>query len=84
MDVAFQDAVAAGDGFLKRAVGERFQFSGPEVNNENYFGVGAGIGMRKKDSALQGKINRAIDSMLADSTYSERDSKYFNVDMYDK
>ncbi|PKH02827.1 histidine ABC transporter substrate-binding protein HisJ [Psychromonas sp. MB-3u-54] len=84
LDGAFQDAVAADDGFLKRSIGKHFQFSGPEVNNKTYFGVGAGIGLRQEDSELKAKINQAIDSMLADGTYSEIASKYFNFDIYGK
>ncbi|MFT7054221.1 MAG: lysine-arginine-ornithine-binding protein [Psychromonas sp.] len=84
LDGAFQDAVAADDGFLKRPIGKRFQFSGPEVNNETYFGVGAGIGMRHEDSELKAKIDQAIDSMLADGTYSEIASQYFDFDIYGK
>lgn len=84
LDAAFQDAVAAEDGFLKRPVGERFQFSGPEVNDETYFGVGAGIGLRKSDTELKVKINQAIASMLDDGTYAKIASKYFDFDIYGK
>ena len=44
LDAAFQDAVAANDGFLKQPQGKGFAFAGPEVNEVKYFGVGAGIG----------------------------------------
>jgi len=84
LDGAFQDAVAADDGFLKRPIGKRFHFSGPEINNETYFGVGAGIGLRQEDSELKAEIDQAISSMLADGTYSKIAGKYFDFDIYGK
>lgn len=84
LDAAFQDAVAASDGFLNRPIGKNFHFSGPEVNEEKYFGVGAGIGMRKEDVALKEKVNAALKSMLEDGTYDEIAKKYFDFDIYGK
>lgn len=84
LDVAFQDAVTAEAGFLKRPFGKRFGFSGPEVNDQAYFGVGAGIGLRHEDSELKTKIDQAIDTMLADGTYAKIADKYFNFDIYGK
>ncbi|MDW6004826.1 ABC transporter substrate-binding protein [Vibrio mangrovi] len=84
LDAAFQDAVAASDGFLNRPVGEHFAFSGPEVNDEKYFGVGAGIGVRKTDQALKNKMNAALAEMLKDGTYDAIAKKYFNFDIYGK
>ena len=84
LDAAFQDAVAANDGFLKRPVGKSFHFSGPEVNDEQYFGVGAGIGFRKEDGALKDKVNKALADMLADGTYDKIAKQYFDFDIYGK
>lgn len=84
LDVAFQDAVAADDGFLKRPVGKNFHFSGPEVNDPQYFGVGAGIGVRKADTELLAKINKALAAMHKDGTYQKIAKKYFNFDIYGK
>ncbi|MFT6925830.1 MAG: lysine-arginine-ornithine-binding protein [Psychromonas sp.] len=84
LDGAFQDAVAADAGFLKRPIGKNFHFSGPEINNETYFGVGAGIGLRHEDTELKAKIDQAISSMLADGTYAKIASNYFDFDIYGK
>jgi lysine-arginine-ornithine-binding protein len=84
LDVAFQDAVTAEAGFLKRPIGKRFAFNGPEINDENYFGVGAGIGLRHEDSELKAKIDQAIDTMLSDGTYAKLAGKYFDFDIYGK
>lgn len=82
LDVAFQDAVTAEAGFLKLPVGKRFAFNGPEINDEAYFGVGAGIGLRHEDSELKAKMDQAISSMLEDGTYAKIASKYFDFDIY--
>lgn len=84
LDAAFQDAVAAGEGFLKQPQGKEFAFSGPEVNDVKYFGVGAGIGLRKDDTALKTEMNKAIADMLKDGTYQKLAAKYFNFDIYGK
>lgn len=84
LDAAFQDAVAADDGFLKRPVGKNFHFSGPEINDPQYFGVGAGIGVRKADTELLAKINKALAAMHNDGTYQKIAKKYFNFDIYGK
>jgi lysine/arginine/ornithine transport system substrate-binding protein/histidine transport system substrate-binding protein len=84
LDVSFQDAVAADDGFLKRPVGKGFAFSGPEVNDGKYFGVGAGIGVRKEDQQLKNSINKVLADMLADGTYQKIAKQYFQFDIYGK
>ncbi len=84
LDAAFQDAVAASDGFLNRPVGKGFAFSGPEVNDEKYFGVGAGIGVRKTDQALKDQINVALRDMHKDGTYDAIAKQYFDFDIYGK
>ena len=82
LDGAFQDAVAADAGFLKRPIGDGFHYSGPEVNDEAYFGVGTGIGLRKEDSELKSEMNKAFSSMLADGTYAKIAGHYFDFDIY--
>jgi lysine/arginine/ornithine transport system substrate-binding protein len=84
LDAAFQDAVAANDGFLKQPQGKGFAFAGPEVNEVKYFGVGAGIGLRKADTALKAQLNKALADMIKDGTYATIAKKYFDFDIYGK
>jgi lysine/arginine/ornithine transport system substrate-binding protein len=84
LDLAFQDAVAASEGFLKGPVGDRFHFTGPEVNDAKFFGVGAGIGLRKEDQQLKTAINGALESMMSDGTYKTIAARYFDFDIYGK
>ncbi len=84
LDAAFQDAVAANEGFLKQPQGAEFAFSGPEVADAKYFGVGAGIGLNKGQDELKAKLNQALAAMLKDGSYQKIASKYFDFDIYGK
>ena len=84
LDAAFQDAVAANEGFLKQPQGAEFAFSGPEVADAKYFGVGAGIGLNKGQDELKAKLNAALAAMLKDGSYQKIASKYFDFDIYGK
>lgn len=84
LDAAFQDAVAANEGFLKQKQGTGFDYAGPEVNDAKYFGVGAGIGIRKSDTELKTKLNKALADMHKDGSYEKMAKKYFNFDIYGK
>ncbi|AJY09684.1 ABC transporter substrate-binding protein [Burkholderia dolosa] len=82
LDAALQDEVQAAIGFLKSPRGAGFQFVGPELVDEKVLGVGAGIGLRKEDTDLKAKIDRAILDMVKDGTYKRLASKYFDFDIY--
>ena len=84
LDAAFQDAVAANEGFIKQPQGKGFAFAGPEVTDVKYFGVGAGIGLRKGDTALKAQLNKALADMIKDGTYATIAKKYFDFDIYGK
>lgn len=82
LDAAFQDAVAANEGFLKQKQGAGYVFAGPEVNDVKYFGVGAGIGLRKADADLKTKLNKALADMHKDGSYAKMAKKYFDFNIY--
>ncbi|MBA3448876.1 MAG: ABC transporter substrate-binding protein [Pseudaminobacter sp.] len=42
----------------------------------------AGIAVRKDDEELRGKLNAAIDAIVADGTYGKIVAKYFDFDIY--
>ncbi|CAB3808238.1 Lysine/arginine/ornithine-binding periplasmic protein [Paraburkholderia caffeinitolerans] len=77
LDGALQDAVQADIGFLKTPRGAGFEFAGKEIPSD-----GAGIGLRKEDTDLKAKIDKAIADMLKDGTYKKIESKYFDFDVY--
>ncbi len=82
LDAALQDTVQADIGFLKTPRGKGYAFVGPGLQDEKTLGIGAGIGLRKEDTDLKVKINKAIADMLNDGTYKKLEQKYFDFDIY--
>lgn len=82
IDASLEDAVAADAGFLKRPAGKDFAFFGPEFNDPKYFGTGAGIAVRKGDTDLVARLNRAIRDIRANGTYEKIAKQYFDFDVY--
>ncbi|TAL95903.1 MAG: ABC transporter substrate-binding protein [Paraburkholderia sp.] len=82
LDAALQDAVQAEIGFLKTPRGAGFEFVGKDLNDPKILGTGAGIGMRKEDTDLKAKIDKAIAEIIKDGTYKKLEQKYFDFDVY--
>lgn len=82
IDAAFQDEVAASEGFLKQPVGKDYAFAGPSVKDNAIFGVGTGMGLRKDDADLKVALDKAFDSMRKDGTYDKFAKKYFDFNVY--
>lgn len=83
LDALLADQVAVTFGLLKRPAGKDFAFIGPLFNDPRYFGIGAGVAMRKGDTQLQAKINQAIRDIRANGTYQKVEQQYFDFDVYD-
>ncbi|MEL4178027.1 lysine/arginine/ornithine ABC transporter substrate-binding protein [Roseateles sp. PN1] len=82
IDMTLADAPAADFGFLKKPEGKGFAFIGPDYDDEKYFGVGSGVGMRKADEAtLAKKFNAAIAAAQANGTFKKLNDKYFDYDI---
>lgn len=82
LDAVLLDQVAANLGFLQRPIGKDFAFIGAVYTDPKYFGIGAGVAMRKGDTQLQGKINQAIKDIRANGTYQKIAKQYFDFDVY--
>jgi lysine-arginine-ornithine-binding protein len=82
LDAALQDAVQADLGFLKTPRGAGFDFAGAAIDDPKTLGNGAGIGLRKEDTDLKAKIDKAIGDMIKDGTYKKIEAKYFTFDVY--
>jgi arginine/ornithine transport system substrate-binding protein len=82
VDMLQADSVAMEAGFLKTPEGKDFQFIGPDMTDEKYFGIGAGIAIRKSDQDLVALFNKAIEQIRADGTYKKIQDKYFNFNVY--
>lgn len=82
LNAALQDTVQADIGFLKTPRGKGYAFVGPNLQDERILGTGAGIGLRKEDTDLKARIDKAISDMLKDGTYKKIEQKYFDFDVY--
>jgi arginine/ornithine transport system substrate-binding protein len=82
LDGALVDMIAADQGFLKLATGKGFGFQGPIYTDPAYFGVGAGIAVRKGDAELVGRLNAAIKAIRSNGTFKKLQDKYFDFDVY--
>lgn len=50
--------------FLSKENGAGFEFKGPTVDEEKYFGIGVGIGMRKGGDPLKTRLNNALKELI--------------------
>lgn len=82
IDLMMADSVAMTDGFLSTDDGKDWELFGPGYTDPKYFGEGAGIAIRKEDTALVEKFNAAIEAIRKNGTYAEINKKYFDFDVY--
>lgn len=82
LDAVLDDGVVLQQAFLDKPQGAGFEFVGDRVYDEEIFGPGTGIGLRKESTELKERINAAISAIREDGTYDELASKYFEFDVY--
>jgi len=82
IDAQFSDSIAADDGFLKTDAGKDFEFIGGDQHDEACHGPGAGITVRKGDTALRDQVNAAIKAIRANGAYQKVNAKYFEFDIF--
>jgi arginine/ornithine transport system substrate-binding protein len=82
LDATLADVVNIDEGFIKTDTGKGFALVGPDFNDPQYFGRGAGIAVRKGDEANAARISAAIDAIRANGKYQEVQAKYFDYDIY--
>ncbi|PSJ46310.1 nickel transporter [Zobellella endophytica] len=82
IDYVFLDATAIEEGLLNKDGGDQFEFVGPSVTDEQWFGEGFGIAVRKQDQKLKEMLNEAILELRENGKYQEVNSKYFEYDVY--
>jgi len=84
LDGTVADHVEVTGGFLSKPEGKDYELKGEELYIPKYFGIGAGIGLRKGQDALKGELNAAIKAIRANGTYKKINDKYFKFDVYGK
>lgn len=84
VDYVFLDATAIEEGLLNKDGGEQYEFVGPSITDEKWFGEGFGIAVRKQDKDLKEKLNSAIIELRKNGQYEAVNNKYFEYDVYGK
>ena len=82
VDLLLADSIAMDDGFLKTDKGKGWEFVGPGHSDPKYFGVGAGIAVRKSDGELAKLFSLAIKVSRSNGVYHMINGKYFAFDVY--
>ena len=70
--------------FLKTPDGAVFAAVGEPVYDTELLGTGAGIGIRKGDTALKEKFDAALAALIASGEYKTINEKYIPVDIAPK
>ena len=81
LDAVIDDVVVL-DQWVKSEDGACCKILGTLTPDPVINGEGAGIAIRKEDTALRDRFNEAIDAIRADGTYQEIQDKYFDFDVY--
>jgi arginine/ornithine transport system substrate-binding protein len=82
LDLAFADSVTLTESFLKSDLGVGYDFVGPTLSDPRWFGRGEGIAVRKGNTYLLARLNRALRQIRSDDTYDEIRRRYFDYDIY--
>ena len=82
LDLLLAGSVVLSSGFLATGMGKGWEFAGPDFTDSKYFGVGAGIAVRKEDTALLGKLNKALRAILRNGVYKAINDRYFDFNVY--
>ncbi|GLU35456.1 lysine/arginine/ornithine ABC transporter substrate-binding protein [Trinickia caryophylli] len=84
LDATLTNAAQAEYGFLKTPQAAGFGRAGDELYDDEIFGVGTAVGLRKEDGDLKAQIDAAIANMRRDGTYDKIVRRYFDFDAYGK
>jgi arginine/ornithine transport system substrate-binding protein len=82
LDGTVADSVEVTGGFLSKPEGQGYGFVGPVLNDQKYFGIGAGVALRQGETALRDELNAAIKTIRANGVYDTVSKKYFDFDVY--
>lgn len=82
VDYVLADYASLLDGLIKKEGGEGYELVGPGLTDPRWFGIGAGVALRKGDGDLKAKFNQAIKDLRANGKYKAVNDKYFDFDAY--
>ena len=81
-DAIMADSIAIQDGFLNTPEGQGYAFFGGVHQDPQVHGEGAGVAVRKTDTALRDRFTAAIAAIRANGTYAAINDRYFAFDIY--
>jgi polar amino acid transport system substrate-binding protein len=81
IDATQADSLAMEE-FLSTDAGQCCEVKGTVAMDEAILGLGVGAGVRKGDDELRAALNRGIAAILADGTYDDITSRYFETSIY--
>lgn len=79
---AAMDDISVLEGFLAKDAGACCKMLGTVTPDPSIHGLGAGIAVRKGETALAERFNAAIDAIRASGKYKEINDKYFQYDVF--
>lgn len=82
VDAVAAESLVLQEGFLNKDKGKGFEFFGPDLVDEKYYGEGIAIGIRQKQDKLKAALNEAIKAIRENGKYKEINDKYFDIDVY--
>jgi len=77
VDCVLHGPIKLSANFLELPQGKDFEFTGPELIEPDFFGVGTGIAIRKGNTELLNKFNAAFRSTFEDGTFKTLNLKYW-------
>jgi arginine/ornithine transport system substrate-binding protein len=77
-DAILAEVAPARVSFLQTPLGADYEFVGPEITDERWFGTGIGIAVRKGDNARREALNHALAAIRADGSYERIIARYLN------
>lgn len=80
LDVALADTLVLLE-WIKRDAPD-FELVGQPISDPKWYGDGIGIAVRKEDTDLRNRFNKALAQILADGTYKKINHKYFPFNIY--
>lgn len=78
-DLTFGNVVQLQEGFLDKADGKNYEFTGPTFDGRQngVLGLGVAVALRKNDSALKERFNKAIAAVKQNGTFKQIGARYF-------
>jgi polar amino acid transport system substrate-binding protein len=82
LDAIIADSVVLWEWTTKTEDGSCCDFLPGDHDDEEIFGKGAGIAVRKEDADLKAMLNKGLAEILADGTYQKINDQYFPFPIY--